>query len=117
MTGDLKGVGTKYPAATLQGRIVLPRGTGGYPGGGGANDGRKVTVTLPTGQSYAGTLLSITDFDLTLVDASGTRRSFTRSGDVPRVDVKDPLQAHLDLMMKLTDKDMHDLTAYLVTIK
>ena len=36
VTGDLKGVGAKYPVATLQGRIVLPRGTGDYPGQGGA---------------------------------------------------------------------------------
>jgi hypothetical protein len=117
VTGDLKGVGAKYPVATLQGRIVLPRGTGGYPGQGGARDGRSVKVTLPDGQIHAGTLVSISDFSLTMVDAAGLRRSIERNGSQPRVEVTDPLQAHLDMMTKLTDKDMHDVTAYLVTLK
>ena len=117
VTGDLKAVGAKYPVATLQGRIVLPRGTGGYPGQGGARDGRSVKVTLPDGQIYAGTLVSISDFSLTMVDAAGLRRSIERNGSQPRVEVTDPLQAHLDMMTKLTDKDMHDVTAYLVTLK
>jgi cytochrome c553 len=31
--------------------------------------------------------------------------------------VTDPLQAHIEIMMKLTDTDMHNLTAYLATLK
>ena len=65
----------------------------------------------------AGTLMWITDFSVTLRDASGTRRTFARDGDAPKVEVKDPLQWHLDHLRTLTDKDMHDLTAYLVTLK
>ena len=64
-----------------------------------------------------GTLLWITDFNVTLVDAAGARRTVARNGDVPKVEITDPLQSHLDHMKKLTDKDMHDLTAYLVTLK
>ena len=59
----------------------------------------------------------MTDFNVTLLDAQGVRRTFARDGDVPKVEITDPLQAHLDLMRTLTDEHMHDLTAYLVTVK
>ncbi len=118
ITGDLKGIGLKYPTAALQGRLVLPRGRGGYPGRGSEiAPFRSVTVTLPSGERYAGTLVSVSIFAVTLQDASGARRTFTRNEDVPRVEITDPLQAHLDLMTTLTDKTMHDLTAYLVTLR
>jgi len=118
ITGDLKGIGLKYPTAALQGRIVLPRGRGGYPGRGSEiAPFRSVTVTLPSGERYAGTLVSVSIFAVTLEEASGARRTFTRNEDVPKVEIVDPLQAHLDLMTTLTDKAMHDLTAYLVTLR
>lgn len=120
-TGDLKGVGSRYDPVTLQGRIVMPRGRGGR--GRGARDGQPprslptVTVTLPSGQSFSGVLLRITDFDVTLRDDSGVFRSFTRDGDTPKVEVKDPLQAHIDMLPKWKDSDLHNMTAYLVTLK
>ena len=118
IAGDLKGIGLKYPTATLQGRIVLPRGSGGYPGRGSEIPPfRSVTVTLPSGERYMGTLVSVSIFSVTLQEKSGTRRTFTRDGNVPRVEITDPLQAHLDLMRTMTDKVMHDLTAYLVTLR
>lgn len=121
-TGDFKGIGARLTAAAIQGRLVLPRGNGGYPPSFNAppdprDAGRTATVTLPSGETVSGALMWITDFTVTLRDASGTRRTFARDGDVPRVEVKDPLQWHLDHLRTLTDKDMHDLTAYLVTLK
>jgi mono/diheme cytochrome c family protein len=123
-TGDLKGIGAKYSVSTLQGRIVLPRGTGLYPGisfGSQPNVPpdlpRTVTVREPNGKITSGKLVSISDFDVTLRDTNGVHHTFDRNGDVPIVVVKDPLQAHLDLLPKLTNKEMHDLTAYLVTLK
>jgi cytochrome c oxidase cbb3-type subunit III len=115
-TGDLQGIGAKYDPVTLQGRIVMPRGRGrsrdqalrSFP---------TVTVTLPSGQSFSGILARITDFDVTLRDDSGTLRSFTRDGDTPKVEVKDPLQAHVDMLSKWKDSDLHNMTAYLVTLK
>jgi cytochrome c oxidase cbb3-type subunit 3 len=59
----------------------------------------------------------ITDFNVTLVDASGIRRTIARDGDVPKVEVADPLAWHIQHLKQLTDKDMHDVTAYLVTLK
>lgn len=121
-TGDLKGIGTRLAPAAIQGRIVMPRGTGGYPRSFSAppdpsEPPRTVTITQPSGEIVSGTLMWVTDFNVTLVDASGARRTIARNGDVPKVDVKDPLQFHIDHMKTLTDKDMHDLTAYLVTLK
>jgi mono/diheme cytochrome c family protein len=123
-TGDLKGVGAKYDPVALQGRIVMPRGRGGFGGGRGrGGEGQSprslptVTVTLPSGQSYDGLLVRVTDFDVTLRDESGTLRSFTRDGDTPKVEVRDPLQAHVDLLAKWKDSDLHNMTAYLVTLK
>jgi mono/diheme cytochrome c family protein len=120
-TGDLQGIGAKYDPVTMQGRIVMPRGRGGR--GRGAGQGQPprslptVTVTLPSGQSFSGILALITDFDVTLRDDSGTLRSFTRDGDTPKVEVKDPLQAHVDMLSKWKDSDLHNMTAYLATLK
>ena len=65
----------------------------------------------------SGTLMYLTDFIVTLKDGAGVEHTVARTGDVPKVEVVDPLQYHVDHMRRLTDKDMHDLTAYLVTLK
>ncbi len=124
VTGDLKGIGAKYDVLTLQGRILLPRGKGGWPNiispfevVNPPDVPKKVTVTEPNGTVTTGDMISISDFDVVLRDASGIRHTFARDGNVPKVVVTDPLQAHIDLMKTLTDKEMHDLTAYLVTLK
>jgi mono/diheme cytochrome c family protein len=121
-TGDLKGIGARLPAATIQGRIVYPRDNGNYPPSfnsppNPAEAPRTVVVTLPSGDQISGTLMWLTDFNVTLKDASGVQRTIARSGDSPQVAVTDPLQYHLDHMRTLTDKNMHDLTAYLVSLK
>jgi hypothetical protein len=76
-----------------------------------------VVVTMPTGQKYEGRLERIDDFVVTMTQADGTPRSFRRSGDVPKVDVRDPLEAHRNLLPVYTDKDIHDVTAYLAGVK
>lgn len=122
ITGDLKGIGTRYDAATIQGRAVMPRGRGGYPRSflsppDPAEAPRTVTITQPDGTKLSGALVWITDFYVAYTDASGIRRTVTRKGDVPRVEIVDPLQWHIQHMKTLNDKDMHDLTAYLVTLR
>jgi cytochrome c oxidase cbb3-type subunit 3 len=74
-------------------------------------------VTTPSGEKAEGQLRRLDDFIVTLVQADGTERSFRREGDRPKVDVRDPLQGHRDLLAVYTDKDMHDVTAFLVTLK
>jgi cytochrome c oxidase cbb3-type subunit 3 len=76
-----------------------------------------VKVTLPNGRVSSGRLVAITDFYVTVLDDAGVRRTFPRDNEVPKVDVNDPLQAHLDMLLKYTDADMHNLTAYLVGLK
>lgn len=122
IAGDLKGIGARLPVAAIQGRMVMPRGMGGYPRSFNLppdpNDApRTVTITQPSGETLTGKILWITDFNVTFVDAAGVRRTVARNGDTPKVEVKDPLQYHIDHLQRLTDKDMHDLTAFLVTLK
>jgi cytochrome c oxidase cbb3-type subunit 3 len=74
-------------------------------------------VTLQTGESFSGTLDYVSEFAVTLIESSGTRRSFKREGDTPKVVITDPLQMHLDMLRTFRDKDMQDVTAYLWTVK
>lgn len=117
VTGDLKGIGSKLDPRTLQNSMVLPRGRGGIFPQATKEVSIRVTVAPNSGASVSGTLVSISDFDVTLMDGSGIRRTFAREGDVPKVTIEDPLKGHIALLSKLTDKDIHDLTAYLVTLK
>lgn len=117
-TGDLKGVGAKYDLATLQDRIVLPRGgVGRGPTTGPPPNIPTATVTTPDGKTYKGLPMRYTDFDVTLRFDDGTTRTWARANGVPKVDLTDPLQGHVDIMIKLKDADMHNLTAYLATLK
>jgi cytochrome c oxidase cbb3-type subunit 3 len=76
-----------------------------------------VTITLSDGKKVEGRLGRIDDFIVTLTEADGTARSFRRDGDTPKVDAHDPMQPHKDLLRVYTDEDIHDVTAYLVTVK
>ena len=75
-------------------------------------------MTTPAGESATGGLVRMTDFDITIYDtATGATRSWLRNGDVPKVVLTDPLQAHVDQLTKWTDADMHNMTAYLAGLK
>jgi mono/diheme cytochrome c family protein len=118
-TGDLKGVASRIPdPKTLQQTWLMP---GGGRGGRGAPAVKTppvtATVMLPDGTKVDGQLERIDDFLVTLRDASGRLRSFPLKAGGPRVEVHDPLQPHLDLLPQYTDRNIHDLTAYLVTLK
>ncbi|MBV9608116.1 MAG: c-type cytochrome [Acidobacteria bacterium] len=119
VTGDLAHIGSKYDPVTIQQRVVMPReGRGGFmqpprP----VAEAVTVTVTLPSGQSFRGRVEHIDDFVVSLTDANGDYHSFSRNGDVPKVEIHDPIQAHTDMLLKYTDTDIHNLTAYLVTLK
>jgi cytochrome c oxidase cbb3-type subunit 3 len=131
VTGDLKGIATRIAEPIqLQNAWVSGRGAGrggrGRGGGGGeggaaptAPDRREVTVTvtLASGEKVTGRLGRIDDFLVTLTDANGRSRSFRRDGDLPKVEINDPLAQHKKLLLIYTDKNIHDVTAYLVTLK
>ena len=75
------------------------------------------TVTLPSGETFKGAPLRVTDFDVVIRLTDGFTKTWARNKGVPKVEITDPLQAHLDIMKRLSDTDMHNLTAYLVTLK
>ena len=118
-TGDLSGVATKLRGLSLMQRMLYPTPQNGGPPA--AGERRKpapvsVTVTLPSGQAVTGTLAYRDEFDVALTDAAGKYHSFATTSGV-KVTVKDPLQAHADLLGKYTDADIHNLVAYLQTLK
>jgi mono/diheme cytochrome c family protein len=125
--GDLKGIAARYPdPRALQQWWLLPGGGGGRGGGpGGPADADPIvstrtiraTVTLASGQTFSGRLVRIDEFKVSIQEADGTTRTFSRNGDTPKVDITDPLAGHKALLRDYTDKAIHDVTAYLVTLK
>jgi cytochrome c oxidase cbb3-type subunit III len=117
-TGDLKGIASRIADpkalqnAWVSGGERLRHGPGMT-----ADRQATATVTLDTGEHVQGHLVRIDDFLVTVALADGTARTFRRDGEVPKVEVNDPKKAHMDLLSQYTDKDMHDVTAYLVTLK
>src|SRR5262249_39970877 len=111
-TGDLAKIGSKFAPDMLQNRLLWP--AGGFRGGGGTP--KKVIVTLASGETVTGTLKQLDDFNVSLYDASGNYRWFKRDERV-KIEVEDRLVGHRQLLAKYTDADVHNLTAYLVTLK
>jgi cytochrome c oxidase cbb3-type subunit 3 len=122
VTGDLKGFATKYPdPRSLQNAWVAGAAASNPFGGrGGGSAGNPVTVTMPDGKKFEGKLVRKDDSLVILTLADGTRKSIARDGDVPKVEVKDPNEAHKKMALALDDpenKNLHDVTAYLATLK
>ncbi len=125
ITGDMKGIGAKYAddARGLQNAWVGGtaggggRGGGGRGGGGGGGQG---TVTLASGEKFTGRIVKQTDFLVVLTTADSARHSWPIVNGSPKVDVVDPLAAHKKMVLEMDDpdnKNMHDVTAYLATLK
>ena len=120
ITGDLKGVAAKYTdPKVLQQTWILPGSGGRFGGAGPARTAPTTTaiVTLPSGEKVEGKVDRIDDFVVSLTLADGTHRSFATEGNTPAVEIRDPLQAHKDLLRTYSDADIHNVTAYLVTLK
>jgi cytochrome c oxidase cbb3-type subunit III len=118
-TGDLRGIATKIADPRLLQQTWLMPGSGAGRGGPPPVQVKPttVTVTLPSGEKIDGTLDRVDDFIVALTDANGTRRSFRTDGDAPKVEIHDPLQPHRDLWRTYADTDIHNVTAFLVTLK
>jgi mono/diheme cytochrome c family protein len=130
-TGDLKGIAARLEPMALQNAIVTGiggrggRGRGGRAGRGRAAAGGRGTaktarVTLASGETITGTLENDDPFMISVRLPDGRMRTIYkdfRTGASPRIVIEDPLQAHLDLLQKYTDDDIHNLTAYLWTLK
>lgn len=74
-------------------------------------------MTQPSGERVVGTLVRLDDFIVALTTAEGRQRSFSRRGGAPRVAIHDPLARHTELLGLYTDENIHDVTAYLVTLQ
>jgi mono/diheme cytochrome c family protein len=77
----------------------------------------RVAVTPPQGARVEGVLLRMDDFTISLELADGTQRTFRTAGTATNVDVIDPLAPHKALLGRYRDADIHDVTAYLVSLR
>ena len=119
-TGDLAHVASKYEPEGLLGRILYPSSHDRDRRSSGVQDPKAVstvTVTSPVGQTTSGRLEYIDDFTVSLIDSSGEHHSWSREEPGLKVDVQDPLKAHQELLEQYTDADMHNVLAYLETLK
>jgi mono/diheme cytochrome c family protein len=118
-TGDLAHIGARMDPPALQQRFLFPggggRGRGGRGGGASANP-VTVTVTPASGAPITGVLLHLDDFNVALRDSAGEYRSFKRTPAL-KVVKNDPAEVHHQLLDQYTDKNMHDMVAYLETLK
>lgn len=107
-TGDLANVAGKYSSIELEAHMLYP---------GHRKEGPRPTavVTLPSGEQIKGQLVHADDFVIGLREASGWYRSFSR--DRVKVEIQDPLAAHREMLSKLTQADVHNLFAYLASLK
>jgi cytochrome c oxidase cbb3-type subunit III len=132
-TGNLAGIATRFPDAKALQNFWVSGGRagarGGFRGAEPPNTARAVTatITLPAGEKPAGEkrageklegrVVRYDDFLITLALEDGSQRTVRREGDKPKVQIRDPLEPHRALLAVYTDKDIHDVTAYLVTVK
>jgi cytochrome c oxidase cbb3-type subunit III len=103
-TGDLAGIASRYEGLQLEERMLYPKDVKS-----------KVTVTLASGEKVSGTLEYQDEFTVGLRDATGTYRSWPTSA--VKVAVDSPVEAHVALFSKYTDNDIHNLMAYIQTLR
>jgi mono/diheme cytochrome c family protein len=103
-TGDLAGIASRYEGLQLEERMLYPR-----------NVKSTLTVTLPDGNKISGPLAYRDEFTIALTDSSGTYRSWPTNSVSYKVD--SPVDAHVDLFSRYTDDDIHNLMAYIQTLR
>ena len=112
---NLAHIASKYPEPkTLQNKMVLNRDPGWSPR---TDKNVTATITFADGRTVKGYLSSVSDFKVVVRDDNDTETVIPRADGEPRVVLTDRLQYHLDLMARYSDNDIHNLTAYLVTLK
>ncbi len=109
-TGDLAHIASRMDPPALQQRFLFPGGRGG------PSKPVTVTVTPSSGSAVTGRLLELDDFSVSLRDSAGEYHSFKRTPGL-KVVKNDPAEQHHELLDKYTDKNIHDVVAYLETLK
>lgn len=115
--GDLAGIAKRYDPPVLQLKMVFPQ-TVAFGKGPSRGSKKPTTITVtPEGQpAITGTLAQMDDFNVSLRTDEGEFMTFPRTAGL-RVDKHDPYAAHVALLDRYTDKDIHNLVAYLETLK
>jgi len=103
-TGDLAGIASRYKGLELEQRMLYPR-----------HAKSKVTITIESGQEISGTLAYLDEFTVGLTNRDGVYQSW-RTRDV-KYKLDAPADAHIELFSKYTDDDVHNLMAYLQTLR
>ncbi len=114
---DLAGIAKRFDPPGLQQRFLFPQSIGFNANGRVVRaEPVTVTVTLASGEAVSGRLVSMDDFTVALQDADGQYRSWKRTPEL-KVEKHNPYAAHIALLDQYTDADIHNLTAYLETLK
>jgi uncharacterized protein len=107
-SGDLAGIATR-----LQGLALLQRML--YPATSSSRPRATVTVTTASGATVEGTLAYRDEFTIALTDPSGSYRAFPVAQ--VKFTVDDPIRAHIEQLRKYTDDDMHNVLAFLQSLR
>jgi mono/diheme cytochrome c family protein len=121
-TRSLAGIRTRVATTVdLQQRMLFPgmgvrdRGRGAPPAANANANAVRVTVTPASGPAMSGVLVEQSDFYVTFRQTDGSIRVVRTTG--AKVVTTDPLQAHIDLLDRISDTQIHDLVAYLENLK
>ena len=109
VTGDLKGLAARYRPLDLQRNWIFPQRPDDGP------RAFRAVVTTPQGV-FKGRVRQVDDFRIVIVDDTETVHAFARDKSV-KVQIVDPLAAHREIARTVKDRDLHDVTAYLETLK
>jgi mono/diheme cytochrome c family protein len=108
-SGDFSGIARRLQGLELLKRMLYPALADG------AASRARVTVTRASAEIVSGTLAYRDEFTIALTDSSGAYRAFP--AHEVKFSVDDPLQAHVEQLGKYTDDDMHNVLAYLQTLR
>jgi cytochrome c oxidase cbb3-type subunit 3 len=103
-TGDLATINSRYRGLELEIQMLYPQ-----------HAKSKVTVTPKSGEAITGRLAYLDEFTVALIDAAGTYQSWRISDVQYKVDA--PANAHIEQFSKYTDADVHNLMAYLQSLR
>jgi cytochrome c oxidase cbb3-type subunit 3 len=112
--GDLSGVATRYRGLALLQRMLYPNGRPEAVSPKGTAS-PQVTVTLASGETLVASLAAQDEFTMTILDPTGARQTYDKTA--VKFTVEDPLSVHFSQLGKYTDTDMHNVFAYLDTLK
>lgn len=105
VTGDLAHVGTRLIGLKLEQQMLYPN-----------RAKSTATITVPGGKSFSGEVAYDDEFAIAIRDSEGRYRSWTKTANL-KLNINAPAEAHVELLSKYTDGDIHNLMAYLQKLK